>query len=130
MNKERILALADLIEKQPHTGEADLSGFNMEWLTHDCGTPSCIAGWAAWENDGRPSKMDVDWGFYAVENRAATWMGFAEITEGLSESEDQTFLLFYPQNPYDDYHSITPSHAAAVLRNLAETGEVNWDIQP
>ena len=119
MNKERILALADLVEQQPHSIE---SGFNMGELIHGCGTPSCIAGWAAWESAGRPEMMVAEEG-YAIENEASDWLGLPHIVES-SYATDLSFDLFYPIGfGFDD---ITPKHAAFTLRRLAETGKVDW----
>lgn len=50
--KARINAVADIIAETPHvhtwSSEDNLCGFNMAGYTHLCGTPSCIAGWAAY----------------------------------------------------------------------------------
>jgi hypothetical protein len=113
MNKERILALADLVERQPHAIEDQPeSGFAMCSLIHECGTPSCIAGWAAWESLGRPGIIeDIE----DVIDLASQYLdlGF-----------DKYRHLFYPSNYSGNKY--TPAHAAFTLRLLAETGEVDW----
>ncbi|MDR9777244.1 hypothetical protein RJJ65_32315 [Rhizobium hidalgonense] len=117
MNKKRILALADIIEKQPHTGKESAEGFSMSSYVHDCGTPCCIAGWAAWLSFRKPKQM-VD--STAVFYRAKTYLGLHEV---------EADLLFLPH----EYHcgdKYPPSQAAATLRHLAETGEVNWRADP
>ena len=117
MRKDRILALADLIEQQPHTDEDAAEGFTMESITHDCGTPACIAGWAAWEASGRQSRDLYD--IYAdVEGQAREFLGI-----GYSEAD----VLFYPPFPVI-YATVTPTEAAATLRHLAETGRVDWSV--
>lgn len=125
MNKERILALADLIEKQPHTTVDDAHGFTMGNWTHACGTPACIAGWAVFAENGSAKFESGEW----VSSRAASY---------LELDRDDAVLLFEPdlRNPdefeddetdaTDGWDEITPSQAAATLRRLAETGSVDW----
>lgn len=122
MNKERILALADLIEKQPHQPEFDAtSGFDMSCTHRDCGTPACIAGWALWEAQGRPESLVEPPGLWGIENNAATYLGLS-VPE---VSQPSGYPLFYPPETYK-YEGITPAQAASCLRHLAETGEVDW----
>jgi hypothetical protein len=117
VNKERILALADLIEQQPHADKEASEGFTMSSITHDCGTPACIAGWAAWEAVGRKNgdlyDFDLD-----IEGKARDFLGI---------SPTKADALFYPYE-FKAYGEITPSEAAATLRRLAETGQVDWQI--
>lgn len=125
MNKERILALADLIERQPFANEFDApEGFGMVSAEHACGTPSCIAGWAYWEAQGRPQIINTD---YQV---AAEYLGLAPPETSWIESPADR--LFFPGHPDANVHragwNATPAQAATVLRHLAETGEVNWSI--
>lgn len=105
MNKKRILALADLIE-------ANEGDFDMSNWTHSCGTPACIGGWAAWEALDRPSVLPSIF----PHGRASSWLDI---------SDEQGDALFIP----DIWLSaVTASQAATVLRHLAETGEVDWNI--
>lgn len=110
MNVERINALADLIEKQPNSGHKDSDGFNMRYWTHSCGTPSCIAGWAVFL-----SEVPVE--TFGVKRKAAEFLGI----EG-----EKTDRLFLPSDV--DLDDVTSSHAAAVLRHLAKTGDVDWSV--
>lgn len=114
MNVDRILALADVIEAQPHTRVSDPYGFNMEnWRHHNCGTPSCIAGWAAALSRGDTkgiTGIPVHVSDIAIEY--------------LDLDDEQAHDLFCP--PGHDWESITPSDAAATLRLFAETGKVKW----
>jgi hypothetical protein len=119
MNRERILALADLIEEQPHTDEEADEGFTMESITHDCGTPACIAGWAAWEALGR-QRGDLYSIHTDLDAKAREFLDIDPL-----KAED----LFYPPFPIV-YATVTPSEAAATLRHLAETGEVDWSVKP
>lgn len=115
MNTDNIRRLADIIEQQPHTTVSALSGFTMLNWTHDCGTPACIAGWANYlhNSDGREQvRMESAY-------RARLWLGLGE------EDADELFGI-----GEDDpgLESVTPTHAAAVLRHLADTGEVDWSV--
>jgi hypothetical protein len=118
MNKDRILALADLVERQPHSDYYADAGFNMETYIHKCGTPSCIAGWAIFTFGGRSDldcASDRD-----TENRDAG--------ELLGIGEEQSYALFQPLHLEIPLRKITPKQSAATLRHLAETGEVDWSI--
>jgi hypothetical protein len=121
MNKERILALAAHIEQQPHADYSNYDatiGFNMGWTVHpSCGTPCCIAGWATWESLGRPIGAIPA----RCEPLAAEYLGL---------DYETGHQLFYPPQEEDRYSvcysSVTPEQAASVMRELVETGEVNW----
>lgn len=117
MDKERILHLADVIEKG-----SDQLGFNMafyEYLTsnpdldmsgHKCGTVACIAGWAVHT--------------FPPDDRYATAWTAARDQLGLTTF--QADQLFEPSVDAA-YEKATPEIAAKVLRHLAETGEVEWE---
>ena len=115
MNKERILALADLIEVQPKAGYFAEGGFNMGAYVHSCGTPACIAGWAVSLFD---EVTDVEGHCYqigkAVHDRAKSLLG-------LTYGQADTLFREYTAND--------PKIAARVLRELAETNEVNWPAE-
>jgi len=128
MNKERILALADLIEAQPHTDVDSKHGFNMNSILHLCGTPCCIAGWAVWEAQGRPERVDRYKYETGLEIPAAEYL---EMPLDPQHYCGPAMQLFYPVD--DDindrnYKDLQPVEAAKVLRHLAETGEVDWSI--
>jgi hypothetical protein len=109
MNTENIIALADLIETLPQAGFGSREGFFMGNWRHDCGTPSCIAGWAV-------HLAGIDCSRSQVADKAADWLDLY--------FEDEAQDLFEPSHlPYE---AITPQHAAKVLRHLAETGVVDW----
>lgn len=116
MNKENILKVADAIER--HT-IPDL-GFNMgSWVDrrahedksgHNCGTTACIAGWATAVAGGNLAKLSIS----EVRDEAIAYLGV---------TRDQAFWLFagFRGDP-------EPPEAVATLRNLAETGKVNWSV--
>ena len=116
MNKERILKLADVVERQKHAKVSDSHGFNMGEFRHECGTPSCIAGWAcALKKRDKTGMKEID---IDVFSQAKKYLGLSAY-----EADE----LFIPSSGY--WSLITPSQAAATLRNLAETGEVVWNVE-
>lgn len=128
MKKERILALADLIERQPHTTLEENHGFYMGNWTHNCGTPSCIAGWAAYASvDGILENMPGYGGYHEVG------MDFLGICRKQADALFEPDLLSEEEkeeevDPTEIWGFITPAQAAATLRRLAETGNVKWDV--
>jgi hypothetical protein len=112
MNTERILHIADMIEKlEPR--QFDMSDYVTE---NECGTVACIAGWT-YLTYGDPA------GEGDPHELAAIHLGL---------DEDRADDLFLP-NPLTSglpscvtYAQITPAHAAQTLRKLAATGEVDW----
>lgn len=116
MNKERIEQLAQAIE----TGGIAELGFNMEFFLggkefdasgRNCGTVACIAGWAC-----TLGKLDGEF------LDAAKWLDipYNKVGKELFFPGDVSGIKVY------DWEEITPAHAAAVLRRLAETGAVDW----
>ena len=140
MNVERILQLADTVESlepayrvtrsrlEDEDGE-ELTDFTNRFLMSRfrfaCGSPACIAGWAAWLANQQKDVPGDTW------DRAKKYLEL--------DNEDMALHLFAP-SPIDGVVGadmmatsnsskfITPNRAAAVLRNLAETGEVDWSI--
>jgi hypothetical protein len=123
MNKERVLALAELIEKQPHVGkeEETTEGFDMAQWFHPCGTPACIAGWtlALKYGDWTPALQDKR-GAGGVEADAADYLGL----EGTQSAQ----LFFVGHEAEKSLADVTPQDAAKLLRHFAETGKVDWSI--
>lgn len=115
MNVERINALADMIEVMPHTTVSAEEGFSMANWSHDCGTPACIAGWAAYLAKG-PGVL-INHSCYDVA------ADFLDINVCLADE------LFEPRlGDVDLWDEIEPKHAAEVLRHLAQTGNVDWGL--
>lgn len=119
MNKERLETLAAIIEKLPHVidygtkedvDKPAFSAFNMNaW---QCGSVACIGGWAQhlWVPDAHPADA-IDY----------------EVANALGISIMQAAQLFFPD--ISDYRAVTPAQAAAVIRNLIATGEVDWNFK-
>ena len=128
MNRERLLELADTIENLPSVDEnetitpipSDKRAFGMNLTHHKCGTPSCIAGWT--------------WHMY-FDASPRSLFNYALVRHALDLTDEQALELFVPKNDRAIYgvsedciEFITAPWAAAVLRNLAETGEVDWTV--
>lgn len=111
MNTEYILNLADRIEKMPHTDVTDPSGFTMVDYRHHCGTPACIAGHVIDDERIDPNLVLCD------EHEVV-----AEVF-GISEAKADSLCL---ASGVMRLNLITPQWAAACLRHLARTGEVDW----
>ena len=122
LHTDRILQLADVIEQQPDTSVEAPSGFSMSDVRHYCGTPCCIAGWAlAAAGDTGPESMDLG-NYVDVFTRAGNYLGL------VGEQDMDLFAPAYTVALLGDENHITARHAAAVLRHLAETGEIDWRI--
>lgn len=121
MNVEKILHYADVVEQQPWADRNARAGFNMAVVLHPCGTPSCIAGWVEFGENGK-----------TTPSRTMAQTGRAS----LDLSSDQWFALFYGRASRPGLHGVQapglhqvqPKHAAAVMRHLANTGDVDWAI--
>lgn len=114
MNVGNILKVADAIEQ---ASVPDL-GFNMNvWNAradtwgvtdlsgHNCKTVACVGGWTC-----------AVFGFHRHDD--------FEAADALGLTNQEAHLLFYPSG--EAAYTATPAQAAACLRHLAETGEVNW----
>jgi len=108
MNKEFILELADKIESLKPK-----DGFSMEDFYHDCGTPSCIAGWALHMAGKEVDLSSCD--FNKCQDNAR---------DLLDISESDATILFYAENA--QIRRITQKEAATALRKLVETGKADW----
>lgn len=107
MNTERILHIADLIEK------LEPQQFDMNEWANSCGTVACIAGWTY-----------LTYADEVIPGSAGTVA--AEIL-GLDEEVANSLFVPTDEDGLDAmYEDITPAHAAQTLRKLAETGEVDW----
>jgi hypothetical protein len=118
MNKERILAVADAIENESVPGLQ----FDMTVYRNSCGTAGCIAGWAfvMFADDGR-RRWD-EWGNYPrgeIFNTAKEVLGLCS---------GEAWQLFLPEDPVGENYDATAEEAVTVLRQLAETGVVDWSV--
>lgn len=121
MHVERTLALADLISglehadpNKPANGEGK---FNMTRYAFPCGSPACIAGYAA-----AMAQKDAEYDYKAERTEYAA-ARYLELTS--KEASD----LFVPEG-YTFGDGITPEGAATVLRKFVETGIVDWEQLP
>ena len=120
MNKKRILAVADAIEA--HDAQFNMASIGRPDIAStagtECGTPGCIVGFtrALW-----PRTASNSYEF------AADTLGLDDpIAVGLFAPEPEDTGFFYGAD-YSDPEFISAPHAVACLRNLVETGEVDWE---
>lgn len=139
-----IRKIVEVIKTKEHVNDyfdslENVDAFSMSQLSYHCGTPSCIAGWAAFVSN--PEEWSVTPVGDVVE----------KATEFLGLSSEESRNLFYPRitpemlgvsrievrGKEDDetwtlsevhltYSSITPAEAIVTLENLIETGKVDW----
>ena len=111
MNTERLHLLADVVEK--HSKQFRM----LTWTNDACGTPACIAGFAAALADGRSTaKKYPEYKVRLIPEIGRAWLGLTSTQAG---------ELFEPT--LDDWNQITAEVAALCLRYLAETGKVDWE---
>lgn len=120
MNVERLEQLAQRIEKEP-VGQAwsDREGFGMCQFIHECGTPSCIGGYAC--------DMAVEYGY----DQPYSAMDIPDVARSWLELDSQTaYNLFNPHSVEGEWNGwqATPAQAAQIIRHLIATGEVSWII--
>lgn len=134
INKSNILGLADLIDSLPD------EKFEMETFLRDrgeddatCGSPSCIAGWAAWEQQGRPKTLKdnlQNWasGHNNLINSALEFFGIPQNDwEERKRVRDELFRGNY--GAWANKH-LTKADASRVLREYAESGKIEWPDMP
>ena len=147
---DRIRQLADHIEDQDDIAyeieaelvdpeEHHLVGYTQTEWTHGCGTPACIAGHAVAlaltleHIPGGPSGEEPQVGCPAAELYVGEYTSDLEIGvtagEWMGLDGRMSEQLFEPHPLPGDKHP-TPRHAAWVLRNLADTGLVEWNDYP
>ena len=126
LNTEVITMLADRIEQcrevpfDEYTSDMDRA-FTMCRSSYECGAPACIMGHVA--------AMDQETlGFVAAESTY-------DVSRALGITPEQSHELCVPGHGHANYlrHQeepgwITKAHAVAVLRHLANTGRVEWEI--
>lgn len=98
VNVAECLRVADLVERS--------STFKMAFTHHECGTPACIYGHMV-----------------PLHEDESGWGKGARILGITPEQAEELFCITSCTVSYSD---VTPAHAAACLRNLAATGEVDW----
>lgn len=153
MNVTAINTLAALLENIPSRFN---TGFNMndykihvgpgeEWDTnvgHECGSTACIAGWASQflklDGSGLLKQPRLGNEVFSLAEREPLILyemgGWAATAGGILGLDlYQAECLFEPMNHnpdlFDaDWEKVTPRQAAKVLRRLAKTGEVDWEV--
>lgn len=134
VNRENVLRVADAIENH----SIKWLGFNMQSYAasasrfapdklNGCGTVACLAGWTK----AVLGNVRTERGLLAWERRVSRKdRGVAKDTAPLlGLDDDDASDLFHPDGWWQ-HENQTPAQAVAVLRHLAETGEVDWSIAP
>lgn len=121
VNVAECLRVADAVERS--------TTFGMLYV-HVCGTPQCIAGHAL---TAERLLQYYHQSSSAGHNDHYPLMAEAAVALGLDAHESAWASLFKPRNSAAHFDSrpgedgyISAAHAAAVLRKLAATGEVDW----
>ena len=150
LDKERMLTLADSIEASEYKRNCDwgpldedgdepdpcglnVPAFDMSDFFHKhCGAPTNIAARAATMFTREYDDLGESWSEYLGDYWYAAEL--AETALGLSEKQATDLFAVNedsadPQADEGEPGFISPKRAAAVLRHLAETGEVDWTIQ-
>lgn len=124
---QRIEQLADRVERLE---AGHLAGqFDMNSVKHVCGAPACIAGWAV----NVFGDLSLTTYRAAVEGKAVAEAVMDEAANILGLREDDAEELFWPVGHVADVCAepgqqgyVSPAMAAACLRLLVDTGEVDW----
>jgi hypothetical protein len=123
MHIERLDEIASWLEDgAPHRGKVHaftMSAF-IDIIDNDCGTACCIAGAAVQFHRKSMKKRQYE--------PTDTGVRFYRRAKQLLDLDETTAdNLFIMENT--DYHlnQVTPAWAARCIRNLIETGEVDWD---
>ncbi|WEM34450.1 hypothetical protein [Xanthomonas phage X1] len=148
MNRERLIYIAEWLEAgAPHKGK--VKGFDIsvgvQALKSDapsCGTTCCIAGAATqFFNDEDGELANAAFGFSEWQEDDATneaeWDAVFYEAQDLLELDHKTAVdLFIPVGATGIYAEGTnwsdfndPYKTARVIRNLLETGKVDWSIE-
>lgn len=124
MNKENFEILASKIEKLEHKQgvceafDEAANGFNLNREFFGCGAPACIAGWA--------TSLATNSSHIKMSDIKTETMKFLGIDSETFEELCYPFDAFAGSNV--EFEDILPEEAAKVIRNLAETGQVDWTI--
>ena len=108
MNVKNVIKLID------HLESIDDSEYNQRRLTHECGSPACVAGHTAYIA-GVNLLLKSKIGTSSICDYAAEYLGLSE--------EDQRMFFAYP---FDYGYITTKREAIIMLRNFLETEEVVW----
>lgn len=130
VNKANVMRLAKAFAtKELATRETDRIGYNQElWEAsklhdfsgHECGTTACVAGWAI--HLLAPDRID----------EARAYGSYGPIAQDLLGLDDYQRQVLFSAGANPNAHrrlkdgAVATCTVAAVLKNLAHTGEVNW----
>ena len=127
MNVERLKQVRDVIASNPDQ-------YDQGIFSHKCGTPACIAGWAAHLSlqDGE----QLTWACVAtgvqsdrvdtIPNRAAMWL---DLTPHDAVEMFDGAPLLVRRGGWGSHREPTVQEALAMLDRAIETGEVVWEIE-
>ena len=139
LNVNRLREFADFIEELP-AGQFDMGlwgeGTAMDAAAHfskfgevpECGTPACIAGWAAvlYAGDAIVDTVATLGAAYGLPDAAAAALGLTGTTTrppaGPRTLADELFV------PDVNLSTVTQHDAARVLRRLADSACVDWSV--
>ena len=132
MNTKLIHEVADTIERLEFGDEP--GKFMMTNYAHgmvgnpeSCRSPACIAGWTCFLADGVVLADDIRLDEHPVHERAQELLGITYETANVlfTPTGDEAYYTAPPGTP----GHISPERAAATLRRLADTGEVDWGTE-
>ena len=122
MNAENLLTVRSAIL-------ADVEHYDQQDFLHSCGTPSCVAGYAAacagWKGVPRLRAHQI----VLVEKNGTRQMPETVATEYLDLTRYEAITMFQAM-PFNPRLHTKPQEAAAMLERAAETGEVKWVAIP
>jgi hypothetical protein len=126
MHIERLDEIASWLEDgAPHRGK--VHEFNMVRFIkpiNECGTACCIAGVAVQFHRKKMRKKQYEDQFDGYSNSIPV---FAKAKNLLGLTEDVADQLFAMSNTEYFLEDVDPAWAARCIRNLIETGKVDWD---
>ena len=104
-------------------------GYDQRTWTHECGTPACIAGWAAWLAMGAQPGEGIQ---EHARIRSGCWeiREVARVSLGLGKEEAGEMFMPEPWVGWFATHGYRAPEAADAARMLewyTYTGEVDWD---
>lgn len=135
LNQDKLEALAARIEHEEHVrGFFAAKGFDMSFVTHDCGSPACIAGYAV--DEAKQAGYDLseeqlaEIGYRHSYHHAVSWLTDGKQWKPHIPGNPDAISFQSLFDPYVSYswELITPVLAAKVIRHFAATGEVDWSI--